>query len=91
MPYVHRMSTLTITAKGQITIRKELLARMGVGPGDKLEVTPALGGGFHARPIKRKGKRTIEGLIGILARPGQKPLSIEEMNEVIAESWAARR
>ena len=85
------MATLTITTKGQITIRKDLLTQMGVGPGDKLEVTPALGGGFHARPIKREGKRTIEGLIGAAARPGQRRVSIEEMNEAIAAAWAGER
>lgn len=84
------MSTLTITAKGQITLRKELLSGMGVGPGDKLEVTPALGGGVHVRPVKREGRRTIEGLIGAAARPGQKSLSIEELNEAIAKAWAGQ-
>jgi len=83
------MSTLTITAKGQITLNKALLAHMGVGPGDRLEVTASFGGGFTARPIKRDEMRTIEGLIGALARPGDRPVSIEEMNEAIADAWAA--
>jgi hypothetical protein len=29
------MSTLTVTAKGQVTLRKDLLQHMGVHPGDR--------------------------------------------------------
>jgi bifunctional DNA-binding transcriptional regulator/antitoxin component of YhaV-PrlF toxin-antitoxin module len=30
------VTTLTITAKGQITVNKQLLAQLGAKPGDKL-------------------------------------------------------
>ena len=32
------MSTLTITAKGQITLRKDILKHLGVEPGEKVIV-----------------------------------------------------
>jgi AbrB family looped-hinge helix DNA binding protein len=32
------MSTLTITAKGQVTLRKDLLQHLGVHPGEKIMV-----------------------------------------------------
>ena len=32
------MTTLTVTAKGQITLRKEVLQHLGVGPGQKIDV-----------------------------------------------------
>src|SRR5438067_187061 len=32
------MSTLTVTAKGQVTLRKDLLEHLGVEPGDKIAV-----------------------------------------------------
>ena len=33
------MSTLTVTAKGQVTLRKDLLKHLGVHPGEKLPWT----------------------------------------------------
>src|SRR5215470_6960287 len=44
LPYVgyfnetRQMSTLTITAKGQVTLRKDLLEHLGVRPGEKITV-----------------------------------------------------
>jgi bifunctional DNA-binding transcriptional regulator/antitoxin component of YhaV-PrlF toxin-antitoxin module len=32
------MSTLTVTAKGQVTLRKDLLKHLGVQPGEKITV-----------------------------------------------------
>jgi AbrB family looped-hinge helix DNA binding protein len=32
------MSALTITAKGQVTLRKEILRHLGVHPGEKVAV-----------------------------------------------------
>ena len=32
------MSTLTVTAKGQVTLRKDLLQHLGVQPGEKVVV-----------------------------------------------------
>lgn len=83
------MTTLTITAKGQITLKKELLRHLGLAPGDTVDVTPAPHGRLSIQPAG--GRRTIEDSIGGLKRPGQKPLSIDEMNEVIARSWAGER
>jgi AbrB family looped-hinge helix DNA binding protein len=82
------MTTLTITAKGQITLKKELLRTLGVAPGDKVDLTPASDGGLTIRAVERPTTRTIEGLIGRLHNPAQRAVSIEEMNEVIARSWA---
>ena len=31
-------TTLTVTSKGQVTLRKELLAHLGIHPGQRLEV-----------------------------------------------------
>jgi len=31
------MTKLTITAKGQVTLKQELLRHLGVGPGEKVE------------------------------------------------------
>jgi len=90
MPYIAAMSELTVTAKGQITLKKEVLRHLGVAPGQKVSVETLPDGGVVLRPVRRKTGR-IADLFGMLKRPGQPTLTIEEMNEVIADSWAGKR
>ncbi|MDE1917889.1 MAG: AbrB/MazE/SpoVT family DNA-binding domain-containing protein [Sphingomonadales bacterium] len=80
------MTTLTVTAKGQITLRKDLLQHLGVHPGAKLELHKLPNGAIEVRAAPVKGK--IADFFGILKKDGQRPVSIEEMNEVIAKGWA---
>lgn len=80
------MNAITITSKGQITLRKELLAHLGVHPGDKIEFEKLPDGRVEIRPEKKAGK--IDAFCGFLKREGQRPISIEEMNEVIEKGWA---
>ncbi len=80
------MTSLTVTAKGQITLRKDLLQHLGAHPGSKLEIDKLPGGGIKLTPVPAKGK--ISDFCGILKREGQRPVSIEEMNEAIAKGWA---
>lgn len=89
LPYFHAMTQLTVTAKGQVTLRKEVLEHLGVGPGDKIEVEKLPGRGVAIRALNRSGK--ISDLSGVLKRPGQPRLSVEEMNEIIADAWAGKR
>lgn len=77
---------LTITAKGQVTLRKDLLRHLGVGPGEKVEIDLLPDGRAELRAAKKAG--SIEDFIGCAYRPGTKPLTIEEMNEIIAKGWA---
>lgn len=82
------MDTLTITAKGQVTLRKEVLRHLGVAPGAKLEVDLLPDGRVEVRAAPRAAK--ISDVFGMLRREEQEPVSIEEMNRVIAASWAAQ-
>lgn len=79
-------STLTVTAKGQVTLRKNVLRHLGVEPGGKLEVDLLADGRAELRAAKKTG--SIEDVIGSLYRPQTKPLTIEEMNEIIVKGWA---
>ena len=81
-------ATLTVTAKGQVTLRKSVLDHLGVRPGDKLVVDLLPNGRAEVRAAPSGG---IEAAFGILAREGQVPVSIEEMNEAIADGWAGLR
>src|SRR5713101_4819124 len=79
-------TTLTVTAKGQITLRKDVLRHLAVAPGQKVEVDLLPNSRLELRAANHQG--SIENFIGSLKRPGTKPLSIDEMNEVIGKGWA---
>ena len=83
------MTTLTITAKGQVTLRKDLLQHLGVEPGQKIEVTELPGGRIEVKAAKPAG--TIDGFIGLLAGKTRKVATIEEINEAAANGWAGKK
>jgi len=85
LPYLTAMTTLTITAKGQITLKKEWLRVLGVAPGDKVDVAPASDGGLTIRAVEQPSGRTIENLIGCLHDPSREPVTVEEMNDAIGD------
>jgi AbrB family looped-hinge helix DNA binding protein len=80
------MSTLTVTGKGQVTLRKEVLRHLGVQPGEKVDVDLLPGGRVEVRAARRTGK--ISDVFGMLKREGQPTFTIEEINEAIARGWA---
>ena len=80
--------TLTVTAKGQITLRKEVLAHLGVRPGDKVDVDLLAKGRMQLRATHGTSPEVV---FGMLARPGGPSLSIEEMNEIAASGWAGEK
>lgn len=82
-------TTLTVTAKGQITLRKEVLQHLGIAPGQKVEVDLLPNGRIEMRGRKPQG--SIEDFFGSLQEPGTKPLTIEQINEIIADGWAGIR
>jgi AbrB family looped-hinge helix DNA binding protein len=83
------MSTLTVTAKGQVTLRKDLLEHLGVQPGEKISVEKLPNGRIEVRAMRPTGK--ISDAFDFLKRKGGPSLSIEEMNDIIADGWAGKR
>ena len=77
---------LTVTSKGQITLRKDVLAHLGVRPGDKLELDL-----LADRRMQLRSKRgtSVEAVFGMLAKP-QTSLSVEGMKEIAASGWAGK-
>ena len=84
------MSTLTVTAKGQVTLRKDLLEHLGVHPGEKITVDKLPDGRIEVKAARPIGD--VSDVFGSLKtkRKGR-PLSIEEMNDLIARGWASKR
>lgn len=82
------MTVLTITAKGQVTLRKELLRHLGVAPGQKIEMNALPGGRIEIKAARPTGG--IKGFIGLLAGKSKKIATLEEIEEAAAAGWAGR-
>jgi AbrB family looped-hinge helix DNA binding protein len=83
------MSTRTVTAKGQVTLRKDLLKHLGVQPGEKIIVDKLPDGWIEIKASRRMGK--ISDVFDFLKRENGPSFSIEEINEVARRGWAGRR
>jgi len=83
------MTTLTVTAKGQVTLRKDLLRHLGVQPGDRIEVDKLPGGRVEVRAARSSGK--ISDVFNRLERQRGRRLSVEEIGEIAARGWASRK
>ena len=82
------MASQTITAKGQVTLKRDLLQHLGVKPGERIDFDKLPGGELRVRAARPTG--TIDDFLGILAGKVKlkKPVSIEEMNRIAAAGWA---
>lgn len=80
------MPTATLTTKGQVTIPKEVREHLGVDTGDRLSFVVQEDGTVIVKPITRH----VRELGGFLHRPGQRPVSIKEMDEGIARRMHAK-
>jgi len=87
LPYLDTMSTLTVTAKGQVTLRKDILEHLGVGPGAQIDVTKLPDGRIEVRAAPAG---EISALFGMLEKTGGPSLSIDEMNEIARQGWAGK-
>lgn len=83
------MSTLTVTAKGQVTLRKDVLEHLGVHPGEKITVNKLPDGRIEVKAARPIGK--ISDVFGLLRRQGKPSLSIDEMGRIAARGWAGKR
>jgi antitoxin PrlF len=80
------MTTLTITAKGQVPLKQDLLKHLGVGPGEKIEADKLSDGRIVVRAAAREG--SIADFIGSLRERGGRKLRIDEINETARSGWA---
>lgn len=78
------MTSLTITSKGQVTFKRELLKHIGAKPGDRLEVGLLPGGRLEVKAAPSEG---IESVFGRLAGKTHVKASIEEIAAAAAEGW----
>ena len=72
---------LTVTAKGQVTLRRALLDHLGVTPGAKVSVSLLENGRIEL--VAAAARDNIKSLRGAMRRPGQRPVSLDEMQQAI--------
>jgi bifunctional DNA-binding transcriptional regulator/antitoxin component of YhaV-PrlF toxin-antitoxin module len=84
------MRILTVTAKGQVTLRKDLLEHLGVHPGEKITMDKLPDGRIEVKAARPTGK--ISDAFGLLkSKRKGRVLSIEDMNDIVARGWAGKR
>ena len=72
--------------KGQVTLRKELLAHLGIQPGQRIGVEVLPGGRLELHAEHATGP--IGGYSGLLADRSSHRASLDELNEAAASGWA---
>lgn len=82
------MTILTVTARGQVTFRKEVLQHLGIKPGDKIELDLLPDGRGVLKAARPIG--TISSFVGLLAGKTEKVATIAEINEAAAQGWAGK-
>ena len=80
------MATLTVTAKGQVTFRKDVLQHLGIRPGEKIELDKLPDGRVTLKAARPAG--AIDSFVGLLAGKTGKVASLEEISDAAAAGWA---
>jgi bifunctional DNA-binding transcriptional regulator/antitoxin component of YhaV-PrlF toxin-antitoxin module len=82
------MPTLTVTARGQVTFRKDVLKHLGIRPGDKIQLDLLPNGRAELKADRPQGSwRALQGFLKGKTKGAR--LSIEEINDTIAEAGTA--
>ena len=76
----------TLTSKGQLTVPKPIRDKLQLDAGTKLDFSIQPDGTISARPLKR----SVASIFGLLHRPGQPAVSVEQMDQGIGEYLAAK-
>lgn len=83
------MAILTVTSRGQVTFRKDVLQHLGIRPGERIELDKLPDGRVSLKAVRPSGK--IDNFLGLLAGKSKKVATIEEINEAAAMSWAGKK
>jgi len=82
------MTMLTVTARGQVTFRKNVLQHLGIKPGDKIELDLLPDGRGLLKAARQTG--TIADFIGLLEGRTNKVATLEEINAATVQGWAGK-
>jgi len=79
------MATSKLTSKGQITVPKAIRDHLSLEAGDRVDFMINEDGTVEVRALERP----IDELYGFLHRPGVAAVSLEQIDEAVAEGRAA--
>ena len=82
------MTTLTVTTRGQVTFRKDVLQHLGIKPGEKIELDKLPDGRVTLRAARPSG--SIDAFLGLLAGKSNKVATLEEINQAASDGWAGK-
>ncbi len=80
------MTVLTVTTKGQVTLKKDVLRHLGIEPGQKVDIDLLPGGRVEVKAARATG--SISDVFGRLKRDGQPALTVDDINAITAKGWA---
>ena len=79
------MASATLTSKGQITIPVSVREDLGLKAGTRVDFVKIANGQYAIRPATI----SLMSMKGMSYKPGRRAVTIEEMNEAIAEAGAS--
>jgi bifunctional DNA-binding transcriptional regulator/antitoxin component of YhaV-PrlF toxin-antitoxin module len=82
------MASLAVTAKGQVTLKRDLLQHLGIKPGERIDFEKLPGGELRVRAARPSGTidKFLHALDGKVTL--DKPLTIEAMNAIAEARWS---
>jgi len=82
------MASLAVTAKGQVTLKRDLLRHLGIKPGERIDFEKLPGGELRVRAARPSGTidKFLHALDGKVTL--DKPLTIEAMNTIAEAGWS---
>lgn len=83
------MAILTVTTRGQVTLKKEVLQHLGIKPGDKIELHLLPDAKGMLKAAQPAG--SISDFIGLLAGRTKKIATLEEIEEAAAQGWSGKK
>lgn len=76
------MATATMTSKGQLTVPKEIRDRLGLSPGDKVDLVPS---GDLTVIMRKRHQLSLEEVLGSLPTNGI-AATLEQMEEDLGDA-----
>ncbi|MFM8900714.1 MAG: AbrB/MazE/SpoVT family DNA-binding domain-containing protein [Burkholderiales bacterium] len=82
------MTTLTVTSRGQVTFRKDVLKHLGIKPGEKIELDLLPDGRGMLKAAQQTGH--IGDFVGLLKGRSKKVATLEEINQASVKAWSGQ-
>jgi antitoxin PrlF len=82
------MTILTVTARGRITLSKDVLKHLGIKSGDKIELDKLPDGRVELRAAMPSG--TIDDFLGLLAGKTKTVATLDKITEAASAGWAGK-